>query len=162
MHKETLLTWLKDAYAMEQGSATAIEKSASDARDYPDLQLRLNEHLEQTRRHADLVEGCIKRLGDDPSAVKTGMAKVSSWFEGITAGMARDDVIKHSLSGYAMESFEIACYRSLVAAARQVGDTETASVCEGILREEEEMARWLEGQIPTLTERFMAEQAAKH
>jgi ferritin-like metal-binding protein YciE len=48
---------------------------------------------------------------------------------------------------YSMEHFEIACYRSLIAAADEAGRPEIVKICEEILREEEAMARWLEQRI---------------
>jgi ferritin-like metal-binding protein YciE len=51
---------------------------------------------------------------------------------------------------------EIASYRILVNASRQVGDEQTASVCEQILKEEEDMANWLQENIPTLTRQYLA------
>ena len=76
--------------------------------------------------------------------------------QGLASGPARDTAIKDCLAGIAAEHFEIACYRSLIAAAEQLGDMETASTCRGILREEEEMARWLETQLPTVTQHELA------
>jgi ferritin-like metal-binding protein YciE len=57
-----------------------------------------------------------------------------------------------SIASYAFEAMEIASYRILVSTARQVGDNETARVCEEILHDEEAMADWLENNIPTLTQ----------
>ena len=39
--------------------------------------------------------------------------------------------------------------------ARQVGDNETARVCEEILRDEDAMADWLENNIPALTQQYL-------
>ncbi len=157
--KESILGWLKDAYAMEQGVAKALANHAGDAKDYPDIQATLNEHLESTRRHAELIEGCIERLGDSTSAIKSGIANVTSLVQGVASSLTQDDVVKNCLAGYATENFEIACYISLVTAARTVGDEETAQVCEEILRDEQQMALWLEGQIPIVTQDFLAKQA---
>jgi len=42
-----------------------------------------------------------------------------------------------------------ASYTILIATAEALGDTETQLVCEQILREEENMGRWLEENLPT-------------
>jgi len=161
-HKETVLTWLKDAYAMEQGIAQALEKHADDARDYPEIQLRLNQHLETTRRHIELVGSCIERLGDSPSAIKSGLANIIGWFQGVSTSLAQDELVKNALADYAAEHFEIASYTSLVAAAMSVGDEETARVCEQILLDEEGMAQWFRTQIPLITQDFLIQKAAEH
>lgn len=64
--------------------------------------------------------------------------------------------MKNTLADYATEYFEMACYRSLVTAARYMGDSQTAQVCEQIIADEQRMANWLEQQISTATQDFLA------
>jgi len=59
------------------------------------------------------------------------------------------------MANYAFEHMEIAAYRILIAAAEAVGDTETARVCREILGEEEEMAGWLERNLPGVTQQYL-------
>ncbi|RWM78806.1 MAG: DUF892 family protein, partial [Mesorhizobium sp.] len=49
----------------------------------------------------------------------------------------------------------IASYKMLIAAAGEVGDSETQSACQANLREEEAMADWLENRIGTVTSEFL-------
>jgi ferritin-like metal-binding protein YciE len=65
--------------------------------------------------------------------------------------VAKDELIKNTLHDYGTEHFEIACYTSLSAAAEDLGDQETARVCQEILRDEEAMANFLFQQIPPTT-----------
>jgi ferritin-like metal-binding protein YciE len=58
----------------------------------------------------------------------------------------------------AAESFEIASYRALIAAARALGDEETARVCEEILRDEERMAAWLTENLPRVVQETLHRQ----
>jgi hypothetical protein len=57
------------------------------------------------------------------------------------------------------------CYTSLIAAAEEVGDSETARMCEGILQTQKQQADQLLPLIPALTRKYMqcdaAEVAAK-
>src|SRR5689334_12914341 len=99
------------------------------------MQARIQQHLQETRRHADLVKGCIERLGGSTSALKSGMGKVSGFFQGVSTGMAKDEIVKNALADYASEHFEIASYTSLLAAALALGDQQQASVCQEILRD---------------------------
>ena len=73
-HKELVIAWLNDAHAMELGIAQVLERHAEEAKDHPQVQGGLQRHLEQTRRHAELVKGCVERMGGETSGVKTGMA----------------------------------------------------------------------------------------
>ena len=150
-NKELIVAWLNDAHAMEQGIAEVLERHAADAKDHPHMHSRLQQHLEETRRHADLVKGCLERLGEQPSSVKTGMASVMGAVQGMTTKMAQDSLIKNTLHDYGTEHFEIACYTSLMAAAQDLGDQEMARACQQILREEQAMADFLFQQIPATT-----------
>jgi ferritin-like metal-binding protein YciE len=124
--------------------------------------VRIQQHLEQTRHHAELVKGCIDRLGGSTSTVKSAMGKIGGFFQGVSTGMAKDEMVKNALSDYASEQFEIACYTSLIAAAQAIGDQQTAAVCQQILRDEEAMAQWLQQQIPMITQEFLGMQAREH
>lgn len=159
--QQIVLSWLRDAHAMEVGAIPTLRDHASAAKNYPDVQAKLNEHAEATRRHADLVEGCTKRLGSHPSALKEAVGIVMGKVTGVANLSTKDTVVKNALGDYAAENFEIACYKSLIAAAEKIGDHETADVCKRILRDEEEMAGWLGGHIPTITQEFLTEQAGE-
>lgn len=159
--QQAVLSWLKDAHAMEVGAVPTLKEHAAAAGDYPDVQVKLNEHVDVTRRHAYLIEGCIERLGGHPSALKEAVGTVMGKVTGVANLPAKDTVVKNALGDYAAENFEIACYRSLVAAAEIVGDWETADVCGRILRDDEEMAAWLGGHIATLTQALLSGQTGK-
>jgi ferritin-like metal-binding protein YciE len=70
-----------------------------------------------------------------------------------------DEVVKAALASYAFEAMEIASYSILRSAAEDLGDVETARVCDQILREEEAMADWLKNNIPDITRQFLAQEA---
>lgn len=148
-HKQ-LVAWLNDAYAMEHSLAQVLRSHAADATPHPELQARGERHLEETRRHADEVARCLAFLGEKPSAVKGMMGTVMGKVQGVATGIFGDELMKNTLSDYAMEHFEIACYRSLIAAADEAGRPEIVKICEGILKEEEAMAAWLAQRLPDL------------
>ncbi len=161
-HQEKLIAWLNDAYAMETSVAQVLEAHAKEAKDHPLMQTRIQEHLEETRRHADLVKGCIERLGSSPSTIKSGMGTVMGTVQGMSTALAKDKLVKNALGDYASEHFEIASYQALVTAALQIGDQQTASVCQDILRDEDAMARWLEQQLPGIVQETIGEAAEAH
>jgi ferritin-like metal-binding protein YciE len=51
---------------MEQAQIPVLENHAKDAADFPEFRARDERHLEETRRHAELVRGCLERLGERP------------------------------------------------------------------------------------------------
>ncbi len=158
--QEFLISWLKDAHAMEQGVAQILENHIQDAEGQPQMASRLQQHLETTRRHADHVQSCIERLGDSTSAIKSGVGNLVGMMQGLTTGAAEDDVVKNVIADFAVEHFEIASYRSLIAAAEAVGDQETARICQDILRDEEQMASWFAQQLPNTTQQFLTRTGA--
>ena len=65
------------------------------------------------------------------------------------------------VADYATEHFEIACYRALSEAARAANQQHVAQVCGEILRDEQEMADWLNGQLPKIVREASAKIAAR-
>lgn len=150
---ELFVSWLKDAYAMERTLEGVLEKQAKRAAGVdPTMQHRLAQHTKETRRHAELVERALQRHGSKSSAMKVAGGKMEAAFMNMFSAAGSDTRVKDALSGIAAEHFEIACYRALAAAARLLGDEETVRTCEDILKDEEQMASFLEDQLPRVTE----------
>jgi ferritin-like metal-binding protein YciE len=161
-HNDLYLAWLNDAYSMEQSLVEVLERHVADAKNHPQIHARLQQHLDETRQHAEMVKRCIQRQGSDTSALKSGMAKAMGAVQGMTTVVAKDDLIKNALADYSSEHLEIASYTSLIAAAQALGDQETASVCQQILRDEVAMQSWLLQQIPLITHEMLQQQAREH
>ncbi|HEX9944190.1 MAG TPA: ferritin-like domain-containing protein [Thermoanaerobaculia bacterium] len=157
--RETLLSWLNDAYAMEKGLVQVLENHANDVKDRPEMYRKIAEHLEKTRMHAERVRECVQRLGGDVSTMKTAMGAVSGFFQGRSTGVAPDELVKNAIGDYASEHLEIASYRALIAAARSLGEQEVVRICEDILRDEEDMARWLESNLPMVVNEYLGQHA---
>ena len=158
--RETLISWLNDAYGLEQNLTKVLESHVDDAADQPQVQSRLRSHLEETKRHAELVEQCIEHLGGKPSATKSAMGKMSGMLSGTSTAMADDEMVKNMLSDYSMEHFEIASYQSIIAAAEALGEQQVAQTCREILHDEEDMAEWIEQQLPAITNDYLMHQPA--
>jgi ferritin-like metal-binding protein YciE len=158
IHKE-IADWLRDAHAMEVNLAAMLEGQVERLADYPELQAGVAAHAEESVRHAQLVEAALTSLGEDTSSLKDGVAKLSGKLSPLGVGMAADAPVKIVLSNYAAEHFEIACYRSLEAAAEEAGLGEIAGTCRTILRDEENMAATLEPMITEITRSHLASTA---
>lgn len=153
----TLTTWLKDAYAMEQGIVEILERQIDQAEDMPDAQAKMREHLTLTKTHADRVKDCVEQLGDNVSQVKSGIANLLGAVQGMSMAMANDRMLKNAMASYAIEHFEIAAYLANANAARELGHEDIAQVCESIMLEEQQMANWLESQLPMVTRHVLIE-----
>jgi ferritin-like metal-binding protein YciE len=148
-----LMAWLRDAHAMEEQAVTMLNSLASRTGDYPDLKARIEQHLLETRRQAEALEGCILRRGGDTSTLKDLAGKIIAFGQGMSAMFVDDEIVKGAMASYAFEHMEIAAYRVLIIAAEAVRDAETKAVCERILKEELSMASDLEAHLPDLTPR---------
>ncbi len=156
--QDLLISWLNDAHGMEESLIPILENHAKDARDHPQMQERIQEHLEQTRRHSALVKECVERLGGSTSTVKSGMSTVMGKVQSVMTGAAEDELVKNGIADYAAENFEIASYTALIAGAQQVGDQHTVQVCQQILHDEQNMAQWLADHLPGVAREIIQEQ----
>jgi ferritin-like metal-binding protein YciE len=157
--RENLISWLRDAHAMEGQAITLLETQLERLEHYPEAKPRLQQHLQQTRDQVAAVERCLGKLGADPSTFKDSAMKLSATMQGMMSAMSTDEVLKHALASSAFEQFEASSYRSLVAAAEQAGESEIARTCEQLMKEEQDMAKWMWDQIPHLTKQYLAREA---
>ena len=148
--KDHIIAWLNDAYSMEKALIPILENHADDAKGHPQLQQRIRQHVEETRRHASMIESCVKRYGEETSTVKNLAGRMFGTVQSVATEMADDELVKNALLDYATENFEIACYQALLVAARDIGDQETAEVCQQIIRDEEDMAAFLRQNLQTV------------
>ncbi len=153
---EQLIKWLNDAYAMEQEISKILNGQLDDLQDLPEVRAKVEGHKNTTDQQAEKLKNLIENLGEDVSGVKSAIASLMGSLMGATTGLApHDKMLKFALMDYATEHFEIASYKSLIAAAQSLGEQEVADVCKEILVQEEEMASWLDVQIPTLTTKIL-------
>lgn len=157
---DRLIEWLRDAHAMERQAETMLDAQASRLTHYPELQQKLRRHLEETRSQAARLEECIGSLGTSSSAAKDVMGTLTAMAQGVGGMFAGDEVVKGAMAGYTFEHFEISAYKALVAAAEECGESRVAGVCRDILREEEEMARWLGENLPEVTRQYLRREDA--
>ena len=145
-----LISWLRDAHAMESQLAPVLRQHARDASADKTIADGLSLHAEETRRHAELVRGCLEQLGTHESGPKSGMPRVMNWVQGASTEMFSDAILKNAISDYATEHFELACYRALEQIATQTEQLEIAETCRLIQEDERDMATFLERHLPTV------------
>lgn len=155
-----LLAWLEDAYAMEQEAETMMKAMASRIEHYPELRKRIEDHVQETKWQAEQLASCINQLGGSLPDMKGAFAKTMAGIHAMGNAMMSDEVAKGVGISYAFEHMEIASYRSLVIAARRVGQAKIAEVLESILRQEESMAEWLLEHQPAIIEAFLQREEA--
>ncbi|QMI05331.1 ferritin-like domain-containing protein [Citrobacter sp. RHB25-C09] len=154
-HIEHYHDWLRDAHAMEKQAESMLESMAGRIDNYPDIRSRIQQHISETKQQITLLEEILDRNGISRSVLKDSMSKMAALGQSIGGMFPSDEIVKGSISGYVFEQFEIACYTSLLAAAKKAGDTASIPALESILNEEKQMAEWLINHIPQTTEQFL-------
>jgi len=156
---ENLMSWLRDAHAMEQQAEKMLSSMSARLEHYPVLKARIDQHIDETRGQQARLESCIRRLHGSPSTIKDMGGKLMAFAQGVSGMVMSDEVVKGAMSGYVFEHMEIASYTILIAAAEAARDRETQQVCEQNLREEQAMAEWLLQHLPEVTQAFLARSA---
>ena len=152
---ERLMQWLRDAHAMEKQAETMLSGMEGRIENYPKMRKRIAQHLRETEAQAERLEACIERLGGSTSTIKDMAARMTAFGQALSGNVLGDEIIKGTLASYTFEHFEIGSYRTLIAAAEALGDRETARVCRENLREEEEMAQWIEQNMAEVTAEYL-------
>ena len=153
--EDHLMDWLRNAHAMEEQAETMLAAQADRTGDYPDLQVRIRQHLAETRGQAEKLRRCIERRGGSVSGLKDAAAKTLAYVQGLVGMMQGDEIVKGAIAAYTFEQMEIATYIALSTAAEMAGDGETAQVANDILDEEEAMADYLIDGLPELVEKYL-------
>ena len=154
--RDHLTDWLRDAYAMEVQATQMMENMRLRIKNYPQLKQKLEQHIAETRQQADQVRGCLQKLGTDTSALKTAVGAFTGTFQALSGVVAEDEVVKGGVFSYGFEQWEAANYRALITAAEVAGEPEIRTTLEGILRQEEAMADWLNQHLPEITRQYLS------
>jgi ferritin-like metal-binding protein YciE len=153
--KGDVISWLRDAHAMEAATVRNLEKLISRADAYPSLRAQLQKHLDVSRRQETDLEAQLKALGADTSMLKDLAMRFTGWIEPFLGALAPDEMPKHCLAAHGWENFEIASYRSLQGAAEELGMEDLKALCERAIREEQEMAKYLFDTLPDITRQYL-------
>lgn len=137
--KELYTDELRDLFNAENQLLKALPKMAKAASS-AELKAGFEEHLEQTRGHAERLETIFESLGENAKGKKCkGMeglvAEGSEAMEGYEGS-----VLDVALIGAAqrVEHYEIAGYGTVIALAKQLGENDHIQILEKTLEEEKE------------------------
>jgi ferritin-like metal-binding protein YciE len=148
-----LIQYLSEAYGKERELETALQVDIAIT-DKPPYKKRLQQHLKETKAHAKALDKRIKKLGGGTQVVQSLVGKATAVAKGplhaVRGDGQQEKMLKNAKTQFTSEQEEISTYLALETFARKVGDTETANLARDIRREEERMAKFLEGQIKQL------------
>lgn len=134
--------YLADAHAIEEQAIGLLER-APKLVDDKELEAVFDDHLSETREHAELVQSRLTALDGDSSSFKDAAMRLGALNWGAFFQGHPDTPGKLVAFAYAFEHLEIGGYEQLKRVAIAAGDDETARLVDTILREERNAARLL-------------------
>jgi ferritin-like metal-binding protein YciE len=148
-----LIQYLSEAYGKERELETALQVDIAITTKAP-YKKRLQQHLKETKAHAKALQQRIKKLGGGVPVVQSLVGKATAVAKGplhaVRGDEAQERMLKNAKTQYVSEQEEISTYLALEVFANKVGDAETAKLARAIRKEEERMAKFLEGQVRQL------------
>lgn len=149
-----LVQYLSEAYGKERELESALQAHISMTAKGP-YKKRLQQHLKETKSHGREVQRRIKQLGGGSQTLQSTVGKLTAAAKGplhaVRGDGEQEKMLKNAKTEYFNEHEEIATYLAIETLAERVKDSETAKLARAIRREEERMAKFLQGQIKTLT-----------
>ena len=153
--RDTLITGLRNAYALEGQALTTMRTVHDRLEHYPQLKAGIAQHIAETERQQAMVEECLHGLNESPSTLKEMATKLAANLQGMAHMTAGDEVLKNAFALFAFEHFEQASYRSLIVMAEAAGESGIAQTCREILRQEEEAGRKIGAMIEDVTRTYL-------
>jgi ferritin-like metal-binding protein YciE len=148
-----LIQYMNEAYGKERELEMALQVDIALTSKDP-YKKRLKQHLKETKAHAKALEKRIKKLGGGGQLVPSLIGKATAAAKGplhvVRGDGSQEKMLKNAKTQFTAENEEISTYLALEVFATKVGDTETAQLARDIRKDEERMAKFLEGQIRQL------------
>ena len=156
MHKQTLIEWLNGAHAMEMQSLPIQRAQARDARKSVEARARFQAHLRETEHHAGRIRQALENLGG-ATTTQNASDPIAATAMGLSTRLFSEPHARLAVADFVAEQFEVATYTALIAAAEHAGEAHVARLCYLNRGEDQEMAEWLDAQIPMAIERALEE-----
>ena len=157
--RETFITGLKNAHAMEKQALSIMEPQLRRLEHYPDMSAMLSRHIEETKGQIDRLQQILGSADESPSGLKDMFLSAVGSMAALGHVPAQDEVLKNSMANLAFENYEIAAYTALLTMAQATGETQAVHLIEQNLDEEKRMAAWIAENLPQVTRTFLSRQA---
>jgi ferritin-like metal-binding protein YciE len=158
--KQKVVQYLNEAHATEMGLMRVLQSqiAMTPRGSYRDA---LEQHLRETREHAERVQARLSDLGSggNPALAAVGFMEtvigqtLALWktpLDLLRGASGEEKVLKNAKDACAIEALEIATYIALEQLARAVGDDTTARLAASIRGDEERMLERVERELPKL------------
>jgi ferritin-like metal-binding protein YciE len=132
---EQLRKYLADAHAIEEQAIALLERAPKIVGDRTLAQL-FEDHLAETRDHAERIQARLTSLGGDASSFKDAALRLGALNWGAFFQGHPDTPGKLAAFSYAFEHLEVGAYEQLRRVAERAHDDETAATAADILAQE--------------------------
>jgi ferritin-like metal-binding protein YciE len=160
--EQKIVQYLNEAHGAELGLVRQLQAQIAMTPKGP-YRDGLDTHLQETRRHAERLEGRLAELGQGSNPLQVGLGALESLvgqalaltktpFDLVRGTGGEEKVLKNAKDSCAAEALEIATYTALARLARNAGDAKTERLAESVLRDEQRMLDRLLKEIPRLTD----------
>jgi ferritin-like metal-binding protein YciE len=161
--EEKFLVFLSGMHASEQRFLSGQQEMLALASDKA-LQQLLRDHIDESQLQISNLDQIFALMNTQPVAVPTDAPDglVAEARALLKAASANPLVLNCSIADLQVkvEHTKMACYRTLVAGAQNLGNEEVVFLLQENLQQEERMAHALEALVPTLLETAKQEQPA--
>jgi ferritin-like metal-binding protein YciE len=157
---ELFVTGLRNQHAVETQAVQLLSRQVERLENYPEMEARMRRHIDESKAQAQRIEEILQASGASHSSIKdAGMGLVGN-MAALAHAVAQDEVLKNTFANFAFEHFEIAAYRSLLSLTDVVGQDRAVTALQQSLKEEEEMAAFIDAHIGDTTMRYLERAAA--
>jgi ferritin-like metal-binding protein YciE len=84
--RDNLISYLQDAYSMENHLMDVLERQIKDVQTYPSILAGVQRHLEETRQHRQRIEQCLQTYNKKPSGIKSLLSNLMGSVQGGLSG----------------------------------------------------------------------------
>ena len=155
--RDLLIVGLRNAHAMETQARELMERQSERTGDFPEVQARIRTHLDETNEQLRRLEQCLRSCGETESTLKDTALSALGNIAAMAHATAGDEILKNTFANNAFENYEIAAYKSLLALCERAG-MDFSRLLTASLREEEEMASWIDSHVKDVTLQYLAKE----
>jgi ferritin-like metal-binding protein YciE len=159
--KDVYVVGLRNAHAMEIQARELMERQSQRLGDYPEVEARVKQHLAETNEQLKRLEQCLEACGESNSTLKDVAQSVVANTMAMAHAVASDEILKNTFANNAFEHFEIAAYKSLLELCDAAGQGRARALLAMNLKEEEQMAAWIDANVGNVTRQYLAVEQRK-
>jgi len=152
---EIYATGLRNQHAVENQAVELLSRQIERLENYPEMEARMRQHIEESRVQARRIEELLSSLGTSHSSLKDTALSLAGNMAALMHTVAPDEVVKNTFANYAFEHFEIASYKSLLTLSDAVGRGSDQTALKLSLSEELDMAQWIDQHLEDTTLRYL-------